>query len=78
MTKSTVNVDKNIKRPPGRPPTGHDPALSARVPKDVLDRVDRWAAANECTRSVAVAKLLEYGLDSSNAARPRVAKALKR
>jgi hypothetical protein len=60
MAKS-ISVDKK-RRGRGRPATGHDPALSARVPKDVLAAVDQWAAGNECTRSEAVAVLLEHGL----------------
>ena len=31
------------------------------------ERVDQWAAANDCTRSVAVAKLLEHGLEAVQA-----------
>ena len=39
--------------------------MSARVPKEVLERIDQWAEDNNCTRSVAVAKLLEHGLDAT-------------
>jgi hypothetical protein len=52
------------KRPRGRPRTGIQPALSARVPEEVFERVAQWAEANNCTRSIAVAKLIELGLDA--------------
>ena len=55
-----INVDK--KRSRGRPATGHDPMISARIPVDVLSKLDEWAAVNECTRSAAVAILLAKAL----------------
>ena len=64
MPRSRVIVDENVKRKPGRPATGMDPVLSGRVPKEVIARVDQWAAENGYTRSVAVAKLVEHGLDA--------------
>jgi hypothetical protein len=67
QTKTMRSTEKQIKRPPGRPRTGILPPLSTRVAQDVLERVDQWAAANDCTRSAAAAKLIELGLD----ARPR-------
>jgi predicted DNA-binding protein len=65
MAKS-ISVDQNKKRRPGRPATGRDPALSARVPKEVLARLDQWAAATGRTRSEAVAALLDLGLAAAN------------
>ncbi len=58
-----AKVDQNKKRGPGRPVTGRDPAVSARVPKEVLARVDEWAAAYNYTRSEAIARLLENALE---------------
>jgi hypothetical protein len=46
-----------------------DPVLSGRVPKKVIARVDQWAAENGYTRSVAVAKLVEHGLDAVQSCR---------
>jgi metal-responsive CopG/Arc/MetJ family transcriptional regulator len=66
----SISVDEK-KRGRGRPRTGEQPALSARVPKEVLARVDQWAEANECTRSEAVAALLKRGLDAKAPAKPR-------
>ena len=57
-------VDQKSKKKMGRPATGQLPAISARVSEEVLERVDEWAEANQCTRSIAVAKLLEHGLDA--------------
>ena len=65
-------VDQKSKKKMGRPATGQLPAISARVSEEVLERVDQWAEANQCTRSIAVAKLLEHGLDAT--AKPRRAK----
>jgi hypothetical protein len=62
MKKVSANV---VKRPRGRPATGMDPVLSGRVPKDLIDRIDRWADANGYTRSESVAKLLEEAITAA-------------
>jgi Ribbon-helix-helix protein, copG family len=66
---------KSIKVPPkkrGRPATGRDPFLTARVPQDVIDAIEAWAAASEISRSEAVRRLLELGLDgASKRSRPK-------
>jgi hypothetical protein len=67
MARSIFAEEK--KRGRGRPRTGEQPALSARVPTTVLVRVDQWAAVNNCTRSEAVAALLGRGLEAD--AKPR-------
>jgi metal-responsive CopG/Arc/MetJ family transcriptional regulator len=56
--------DDKPKRPRGRPPTleGERPVISGKVPKETLDAVDRWANANQISRSEAVAELLRLGL----------------
>jgi hypothetical protein len=64
MAKS-ISVDQN-KRGPGRPATGRDPAASARLPEDVLAKVDKWAAANKTSRSEAIRQLVEIGLASGS------------
>jgi Ribbon-helix-helix protein, copG family len=52
------------KRRPGRPPQG--PFVGARLPQDLIDRIDAWAA-RECdnSRSEAIRRLLELGLAAS-------------
>lgn len=42
--------------------TGHDPAIFARVPKDVLEKLDTWAEAKGYDRSEAEALLLAKAL----------------
>jgi hypothetical protein len=73
MAKSTVFVDKNIKRPPGRPATGHDPEVSARVPRATLAGIEEFAAANACTRSEAMRRLLDLGLAAAQVEANRAA-----
>ena len=58
MSKSiTVNP-----KPRGRPPTGKDPLLAARFPKEAVSQIDAWAKANDTTRSEAIRRLVEIGL----------------
>jgi metal-responsive CopG/Arc/MetJ family transcriptional regulator len=52
--------------------------ISARIPVEVLSKLDEWAANNECTRSTAVAELLAKALARESAPlakRPRKPKA---
>jgi hypothetical protein len=55
-------IKANLKS--GRPPTGRDPAITVRVPKEVLDNVAAWAAkqSDELNRSQAIRRLVELGL----------------
>ena len=39
MAKSIHSVNK---KKMGRPATGHDPVVAARVPEDVVARVEKW------------------------------------
>jgi hypothetical protein len=71
MRKAIVSVHENQKkRKPGRPATGVDPAVTTRLPVEVLARVEKWAAANGYQRSQAVARLVELGLESEAAGKP--------
>jgi hypothetical protein len=64
MAKS-IFVNKK-KKGPGRPATGHDPAVAVRLPKPVILAVDKWAALNEIkSRSEAFRLLLGYGLEAA-------------
>jgi hypothetical protein len=47
---------------PGRPATGHDPVLTARIPAELLAKLEKWARTNNCSRSAAVAVMIERGL----------------
>jgi hypothetical protein len=46
----------------GRPATGVDPAVTARIPAEILARVEKWATANGWSRSEGIVRLLERGL----------------
>jgi hypothetical protein len=54
----------------GRPATGKDPQIIARMPAESIASVDAWAAAHETTRSEAIRRLVELGLTVKAPARP--------
>jgi hypothetical protein len=53
----------------GRPATGHDALISARIPQHLRDRVDAWAERHGIPRSLAIRRLLA-GSDQAQALRP--------
>jgi hypothetical protein len=59
-------MKKSIKAMPkkqrGRPATGKDPQIVARMPSEMLANVDAWAAATGTNRSEAFRRLVEIGL----------------
>jgi hypothetical protein len=66
-------MSKSIKVTPkkrGRPATGRDPFLTARVPSDVIKAIEAWARGNDISRSEAIRQLLEAGLAAT--AKPKV------
>ena len=58
MAKST----EVAKKKPGRPATGNDPLISARVPPATIAAIEAWAGKNGATRSEAIRRLIELGL----------------
>lgn len=58
--KKSIKVHPKKKR--GRPATGKDPLVSARLPQKLIDQVERWAASNEASRSEAIRQLVELAL----------------
>jgi len=51
------------KRGRGRPATGRDPAVTIRIPDEVLTAAKRWANAQGIkTRSEAIVRLVQLGL----------------
>lgn len=59
------SIEVKPKKKRGRPATGKDPLLGVRVPPDLIDRIDEWAASNgAASRSEAVRKLVEQALGS--------------
>jgi hypothetical protein len=69
MSRSTIIVnEKEKKRGRGRPRTGMDPVVAARIPPDLLAEIVQWAADNDCSRSDAIVHFLKRGV---TAAKPR-------
>jgi hypothetical protein len=66
MTKSIAVRPK--KR--GRPATGKDPLVNARMPLSLIKSIDGWAAKNtDGSRSEAIRRLVELGLVGSDPAK---------
>ena len=58
MVKSISVKPKRV----GRPPTGKDPLVGARFPKEAIAEIDAWAKSNSTTRSDAIRRLVESAL----------------
>jgi hypothetical protein len=58
--KKSIKVAPKKRR--GRPATGKDPHIAARMPAPLIAEVEAWAAANDTTRSEAFRRLVELGL----------------
>ena len=58
MAKQLVHK-KRIGRPPGKK---YSETIPARLEPDTLANLDRWAAANDVSRSEAIRRLVELGL----------------
>lgn len=56
----------------GRPATGNDPMHAFRAPAELIARVDTWAEANPLkpSRSAALRRLVEIGLDAESVVPP--------
>jgi hypothetical protein len=64
MAKSIIVLRK--KR--GRPPTGQDPVMAVRLPRELTERIDEWMKHFHApTRSDAIRQLIELGLNSRSA-----------
>lgn len=63
MAKSIVDIQKKERRGRGRPAVDSDKVL-VTMRRDLLDRLDRWAAAQDDTpgRAEAVRRLLDHSL----------------
>jgi hypothetical protein len=65
-------MKKSIKVHPkrrGRPATGKDPLISARVPAEIVASIEAWGAAKAVTRSAAIRRLVEIGLQAKRSAK---------
>jgi hypothetical protein len=67
MAKS-IKVHPKKRR--GRPASGKDPLVSARLPQPLIDQVEAWSASNSVTRSEAIRRLVELGLNAKTTTRP--------
>jgi Arc/MetJ-type ribon-helix-helix transcriptional regulator len=50
------------KKQRGRPATGKDPSVSARLPQLLINAIETWADENGSSRSEAIRRLIERGL----------------
>lgn len=59
-------MKKSIKVTPkktrGRPATGKDPHVTARMPAELINQVEAWATSRGLGRSQAIRRLVEIGL----------------
>ena len=63
---------KSIKANPkkrGRPATGKDPMIGARLPPELVTAVDQWSVTEGVTRSEAIRRLVEIGVKAKGKAR---------
>jgi Arc/MetJ-type ribon-helix-helix transcriptional regulator len=56
------SIKVHPKKRRGRPATGKDPLVSARLPQTLINQIEDWAATNEASRSEAIRQLVELGL----------------
>jgi hypothetical protein len=60
---TSISVHKKKKRKVGRPATGHDPAITIRLPKAVLSAATAWGKQEGIvSRSETVGRLIVLGL----------------
>ncbi|MBR0901212.1 ribbon-helix-helix protein, CopG family [Bradyrhizobium liaoningense] len=60
MKKSIKVMPKKSR---GRPATGKDPQVVLRMPAPLISSVDDWAEAAQISRSEAIRRLVELGLN---------------
>jgi hypothetical protein len=57
-----TSIKVTPKKTRGRPATGKDPHVTARMPNNLIVQVEAWATANDASRSEAIRRLVELGL----------------
>ena len=67
IMKKSIKVTPKKKR--GRPATGRDPHVTSRMASELIVEVEAWATANDTTRSAAIRRLVELGLEVKTQAR---------
>lgn len=63
--------DKRKTKPVGRPRTGITPLVAFRPPTAMVDAIDRWAEGASVSRSEAMRRLIELGLQAKRTGKPR-------
>jgi len=58
--KKSIKVTPKKRR--GRPATGKDPHVTARMPGELINQVEAWATSHGLGRSEAIRRLVELGL----------------
>jgi hypothetical protein len=63
-----AKYNKGIPKKRGRPPTGRDPVVPVRLPKNLIKNIDSWGARQSepaDSRSEAIRRLVELGFSAS-------------
>lgn len=60
---------KEIPKKRGRPATGKDPLVTARLPQDMIDALDERATSAGVTRSEVMRRLIHAGLKAKGKVR---------
>jgi hypothetical protein len=55
----------------GQPATGVDPVIGVRLEIDAIGRLDHYAKAEQISRSEAIRRLIELGLQAAEKAKAR-------
>jgi Ribbon-helix-helix protein, copG family. len=58
-TSISVKRKKN-----GRPATGTEPLYGVRIADELMGRIEKWAGENSASRSEAIRRLVELGLNA--------------
>ena len=53
-----------IRKKPGRPATGTEPLYGVRIADELMGRIEKWAGENSASRSEAIRRLVELGLNA--------------
>jgi predicted DNA-binding protein len=61
MARKSIEV---IPKKRGRPATGKDPLIAVRLPRKLINALDKWAASAGLTRSASVRQMIEKGLEN--------------
>jgi hypothetical protein len=57
-----MTISITPKKARGRPAKGKDPHVTARMPNELIVRLETWAMSHDTTRSEAIRRLVERGL----------------